>query len=84
MHIAPTSPQAFETQDPERLLRETEAADFLGFSVRALQNWRIRGGGPVFVKVATRSVRYRRLDLIAWVQAKLRTSTSDMGPVGIR
>ena len=70
--------------DPERLLREEEVAEHLGFSARALQNWRLRGGGPVFVKVSARSVRYRRADLVAWVKARLRRSTSDDGSEGSR
>jgi len=67
--------------DPDQLLREPEAAKLLGFTVRALQNWRLRGGGPVFVKVAGRSVRYRRADLVAWVRARIRRTTSDTGAV---
>lgn len=73
-----TDPQ----RDPDhldRLINETEAADFLGYTVRALQNWRVRGGGPEFVKVSKRSIRYRRRDLIAWSESKLRSSTSDTG-----
>ena len=62
--------------DLDRLLNENEAANFLRYSVRALQNWRVRGGGPRFVKVSSRSVRYRRRDLIAWTEALLRSSTS--------
>jgi len=50
----------------DSLINENKAADFLGYSVRALQNWRIRGGGPRFVKVSARSIRYRRRDLMAW------------------
>lgn len=42
------------------LVNEREAASILCYSVRALQNWRHRGGGPRFVKVSSRSVRYRR------------------------
>lgn len=66
-------------RDPEyldRLIGENEAAIFLGYTVRALQNWRVRGGGPMFVKVSRRSIRYRRRDLIAWAEALLRSSTS--------
>ena len=66
--------------DLDRLINEQEAATFLGYSVRALQNWRLRGGGPVFVKVSARSVRYRMSDLTAWVEVRLRVSTSDPGP----
>jgi|SRR6185437_613283 len=47
-----------------------------GYSVRALQNWRLRGGGPKFIKVSSRSIRYRRRDLIAWAEARLRASSS--------
>lgn len=60
----------------DRLINEIEAADFLGFTVRALQNWRVRGGGPCFVKVSGRSIRYRRRDLIAWADDRLQTNTS--------
>jgi predicted DNA-binding transcriptional regulator AlpA len=62
----------------DRLIGENEAAAFLGYSVRALQNWRVRGGGPRFVKVSARSIRYRRRDLIAWSEAHLRAHTSQL------
>jgi len=66
------------------LIAEGDAAAFLGYSVRALQNWRVRGGGPKFIKVSARSVRYRRRDLIAWSDALLRVHTSDLGDGGAR
>lgn len=69
-----------QDQDPDlldRLCNEREAAGFLGYSVRALQNWRVRGGGPRFVKVSARSIRYRRRDLIAWIEDHLRSHTSE-------
>jgi Helix-turn-helix domain len=65
-----------EADHLDRLVNEIVAADFLGYSVRALQNWRVRGGGPMFVKVSARSIRYRRRDLIAWSEAKLVPHTS--------
>ena len=61
----------------ERLIPERDAADYLGYTSRALQNWRLRGGGPKFVKVSARSVRYRRKDLQVWIESKLATSTSE-------
>jgi len=69
-----------QQDDPDRLLNEREAAALLGYTVRALQNWRLRGGGPIYVKVSERSIRYRRPDLTAWVEQRLRTSTADPGP----
>lgn len=61
----------------DSLIDERLAAKFVGYTVRALQNWRVRGGGPRFVKVSSRSVRYRRRDLIAWIESRLKSSTSD-------
>jgi len=60
-----------------QLIGEKEAAVYIGHSVRALQNWRIRGGGPRFAKISARSVRYRRCDLDAWIESKLVRSTSE-------
>jgi predicted DNA-binding transcriptional regulator AlpA len=64
----------------ERLINEQTAAAFIGYSVRALQNWRLRGGGPRFVRISSRSIRYRRRDLICWAEMHLRSSTSEEGP----
>jgi excisionase family DNA binding protein len=55
-------------RDADALLREQEAADLLSLSIRTLQSWRIRSAGPPFVQVG-RAVRYRRRDLIAWIDA---------------
>ena len=57
-----------KTIDAEALLTEAEAADFLRLSVRTLQAWRLRVAGPSFVQVG-RAVRYRRRDLITWIEA---------------
>jgi len=32
-----------------KLLTEKEAANLICYSQRALQNWRVRGGGPKYV-----------------------------------
>ena len=56
------------TVDSDALLTEVEASDFLRLSVRTLQAWRLRIAGPAFVQVG-RAVRYRRRDLIAWIEA---------------
>jgi hypothetical protein len=55
------------SNDYEALLTEVQAADLLRLSVRTLQAWRTRAFGPAFVR-AGRAVRYRRRDLIAWVE----------------
>ena len=60
----------------DALLPEEEAAEFLGYSKRALQNWRHRGGGPPYVRISERAVRYRRRDLIRWCEDLTEESTS--------
>ncbi len=62
------------------LLDEAGAAARLNMTRRALQEWRRRGYGPVFVRISGRCVRYRPEDLDEWVETRIRTSTSDRGP----
>lgn len=57
------------TTDPDALLAEIHAADVLCISSRTLQAWRSRGEGPAFVR-AGRAIRYRRRDLLAWMEAQ--------------
>lgn len=64
------------------LLTEAEAAQVVGFSPRFLQQRRREGGGPVYIRVSARAVRYRLADLEAWAEERARTSTSDPGPDG--
>ena len=59
---------------------EKQAARLLGLSYKTLQKYRITGGGPKYVFVSARCIRYRLIDLLAWQESRLRTSTSDPGP----
>jgi hypothetical protein len=54
--------------DGDALLAEAQAADLLNLSSRTLQAWRAKGIGPSFVR-AGRAIRYRKRDLIAWVES---------------
>ena len=65
--------------DPDQLLTEKDAASLIGYTPRALQNWRLRGGGPQYVKVSARSVRYQRRDVIEWIDQRKQSHTSQ-GP----
>src|ERR1700751_4219458 len=62
--------------DLQAALNENQAAEFLGLSVRTLQTWRVRGGGPVYCKIG-RSVRYQRAELSAFRQSHLVGSTAE-------
>lgn len=61
------------------LINEKSAADFLGVTDRFMQHRRQQGGGPRYVVISSRCIRYRRTDLRTWSEARLRTSTSDSG-----
>jgi predicted DNA-binding transcriptional regulator AlpA len=60
------------------LLTQREAAMALRLSERTLERSRVTGLGPPFVK-AGRRVLYRPADIDAWIERRLRTSTSDLG-----
>lgn len=67
-------------EHPDSLLLPSEVAAILGVSVRTLEGWRLRGGGPGFVRISVRACRYRRSVLLAWISAREKKSTSDPGP----
>jgi hypothetical protein len=56
----------------DRALNEAQAAQLLGLSVRTLQAWRVRGGGP-----PGRAVRYQRRALAAFQEQHSVTSTTE-------
>lgn len=59
------------------LINEKAAAQFLGMTHRWMQSKRYNGGGPVFVRISQRCIRYRRIDLKEYADQQLRSSTSD-------
>lgn len=62
----------------ERLLSPVDAAEFLSVAPRTLASWRYRGGGPSFVRVSSRCVRYRLSDLEAFANARIRQNTAEV------
>jgi hypothetical protein len=71
------STQLFADLDPELHIDEKRAAEYLGISPRTLQGYRTKGGGPEFVKISHKVVRYKIADLMKWVQNKKRRNTSE-------
>ncbi|PZQ54006.1 MAG: DNA-binding protein [Phenylobacterium zucineum] len=62
------------TVTPHRLLRQAEAAEWLGLSARTLEKHRCFGTGPVYRKIGGRVV-YAMSDLTEWADQGTRTST---------
>ena len=60
----------------ENLLNEKEAASYLGFSVKTLQDWRSEHRPPAYYKIR-KSVRYARKDLDAFLETHKVSPTRD-------
>lgn len=61
------------------LLTPAEAGAQVGLSAGALAQLRYTGGGPRFIKLTAKAVRYRQDDLDAWIADKMRVDTRDRG-----
>jgi len=55
-----------------------EVAEFLGVSLRTVEGWRFRGGGPRYRVIGRRTVRYDPEDVFEFA-GDVRVSTSDHG-----
>ena len=81
--LMPPQPDAFGSNGDQNfwfeLIGEKIAAAFVDLSVRSMQGYRYKGGGPRFCRLSARCVKYRRIDLRQWAEERLRTSTSDPG-----
>ncbi len=58
---------------------EKVAADFLDCTPRKMQAMRQHGDGPQFFRFSARCVKYTRLLLKSYADARIRSSTSDPG-----
>ena len=65
--------------DFEDLMTTDDYTRFVGISRVTAERQRMRGDGPPFLKLSKRCVRYRRSDVAAWLEASVRSSTSDPG-----
>lgn len=71
------------------MLRERQAASFLGVAPKTLANWRSQGKGPKFCRLG-RAIAYRQEDLEAFIEKSLsdpgerteRLSPIETSPVG--
>lgn len=55
--------------ESRELLTTEEAASYLTVTASAVRAWRVRGGGPAFIKVG-QSVRYSKSALDRWLEAQ--------------
>ncbi|MDP3951163.1 AlpA family transcriptional regulator [Microbacterium sp.] len=59
------------TQIMGALMDAKTTSIYLGVSMRTLEGWRARGIGPKYVRLsATKGVRYRMEDIVAWMRTR--------------
>lgn len=66
------------------LLDTNEAAKYLRLSPRTLEDYRIKGGGPVFIRIGLgrrAPVLYDLEDLNAWLKGQKRGSVAEEVPL---
>ena len=63
-------------EDPNKVMKTPQAADYVGLSKPTLERFRISGDGPAYCKLGG-AVRYRKVDLNAWLESRLTRSTSE-------
>jgi predicted DNA-binding transcriptional regulator AlpA len=67
-----------DDRDPDTLLTGREAAAMLRLSGRTMERLRSAGGGPRYVVLGMgRAIRYRRNDLLDYIEQHARRSTSE-------
>ena len=81
-HIASTADlrAEFWRAPNESLLNRKTTAAGMGYTVGWLESVATNGGGPILTKIG-RSVRYRKSDVLAWLNANSRRirSTAELG-----
>lgn len=67
-----------------RLWTKKDTANVLHVEIKTLENWRVKGLGPPFVRLGGPRGRvfYRETDLRNYIESAVRNSTSDQGPLG--
>jgi len=75
--------EAQKLRDRIGLVSEAQFAAMMEVSEYTTQVWRVKGTGPLFVKLG-RSVFYRLQDIEAWMAQNLHSSTETTGPITSR
>jgi hypothetical protein len=71
--------EAMAALPSDGLLTTRQAAAWLGLSPSTLQDWRVYGGGPEFLKIGKRRVAYELAELQRFAAQNRYGSTSEYG-----
>ena len=64
--------------DKSELLNIPQAAYFLGVHRSFLDRRRVAGGGPRYIRLSARIIRYSKEDLLSWLDLSRRSNTSEI------
>ncbi len=64
---------------PDQLVSTKELEVLTGLTSRFWEARRLTGDTPPFIRISARAVRYRWGNVQQWLNARIRTSTSDQG-----
>lgn len=65
----------------QTILNTKQAAEYLGMSKAFLERDRCYGAQIPFIKLGSRSIRYRLVDLDTYIEQQVRKSTCDNGGI---
>ena len=68
---------------PRPLLDEAETAKFLKVSPRYLQQRRYKGGGPDFIRISHRAIRYDPDAIERWLEERTFSATCEESGTGV-
>lgn len=74
----PRVPAPSASRDPGQLMAPADAAALLDINAKVLERWRGTGEGPAYVKLSSKTIRYRREDIEAFVAGRVRVSTAEV------
>ena len=57
-----------QREEVESLKTDVQAAAFYGCSVALFRKWRVKGGGPRYLKLNGKLIRYSMRDLLAYLE----------------
>lgn len=55
--------------EADKLLNTREAAELTGLKPNTLERMRLFGNGPSFIRLGAKAIKYRRSDVLAWIEA---------------
>ena len=67
---------------PTQLLSREQIQEQYGLTRRWLEQAALKGNGPAYVKIGSRTVRYRREEIECWLAVREVRSTSDLALQG--